>query len=292
MPTSRVVLLVSAVGIVAVGVALYFSHNQRLAKVAKKRQRRRQSNVPQQAAQNGGTKQTGPAAWLQQAMDTKHASLAREAAVRDDIGRAQKALSNAIEDEANAARRKQAENDAQANAVLMNELMKNPQFQLQPRKLSEVEAHVQAVMRKAFWDSVRESLAAGHVEHVLVLLGEVRERLIATVKEAGVTAQTMGLRPDARRQAQRIDSLRSALDTSHLGRVFRDGAFDASVLCGMLDFVVEQLAVLGSEQSDAELQHFRTEYMPKLRAAEQLASEAARGVFIELLPQAFEFVHS
>ena len=92
MPTSRVVLLVSAVGIAAVGVALYFSHNQRLAKVAKKRQRRRQRNVPRQAAQNGGTKQTetGPAAWLQQAMDTKHASSARDAAVRDDIGRAQK----------------------------------------------------------------------------------------------------------------------------------------------------------------------------------------------------------
>lgn len=301
MPTSRAVLLISAVGIVAVGVAFYLSHNHSLAAVAKKRKRRKQRDGPAtgvaqvataDTAQAGATTQTGPAAWLQQAMDTEHASRARDVTARDDIGTAQEAMSHALAAEADAARRRQAQNDAQANAVLMNELMKNPQFQLQPRKLSEVEEHVQAVMRRAFWDSVRESLAAGHFEHVLVLLDEVRERLIATVKEAGVAAQAMGLRPDARRQAQRIDSLRSALDTSHLGTVFRGGAFDATALCGILDFVVEQLAVLGSEQSDPELEHFRTEYMPKLRAAEQLAGEAARSAFIELLPRAFEFVHS
>ena len=180
--------------------------------------------------------------------------------------------------------------DQQANAALMHQLADNPSFALTPRKTSEIEQHVTNVVKRAFWDDFGRRIAAGDFEQAVALLEEVRERLLKLLADSVRVAASMGLRAAPAKTEARVAGLCEALGADRLRQALfpgTAGGVDGAAVCDILEYILEQLAQLGSADGDAALTAFRREHLePRVRGAADAAA------FTAALPACFEFIHA
>jgi hypothetical protein len=139
----------------------------------------------------------------------------------------------------------------------------------QHKEPSAIENHIREVMKRAFWDGFKQDLQGGKYERVIVMLEEIRERLLGFVPR----------RADWRKE------LFDKMDTGLLRQMLTGGAFDSASLTRTVVYIVSKIQQLEAPSRDEETQSWLGANIPKL-------SSAATPALILLLPSVFEFLFS
>jgi hypothetical protein len=181
-------------------------------------------------------------------------------------------------------RKEKAKEEAKdRNAFLVHQMMVDPNFQLQVstfslvgrfiilfttlrmlqhKEPSAIESHIKEVMKRAFWDGFTQDLQAGKYERVIVMLEEIRERLLGFVPR----------RADWRKE------LFDKMDTALLRQMLMGGAFDSASLTRTVVYIVSKIQQLEAPSRDEETQSWLAANIPKL-------SGSATPELILLLPR-------
>ena len=157
--------------------------------------------------------------------------------------------------------------NAKANAALIHKLMSDPNFRLEHKKPSPIEQHIKAVIKKGFWDNFSADVSAGKFERVLVLIGEIRDRLLSLV-------------PSRKDMQQEIIA---SLDTKLLKQILVNGAFDISSLTNIVEYIISKIKQLQSPGRDEETTKWVEDNIPALR------NSTDQG-FVQKLPVVLEFL--
>jgi hypothetical protein len=163
--------------------------------------------------------------------------------------------------------------NANANAALVYKMMQDPKFKLEPKKPTAIEQHIKGIIKKGFWDTLRADLKEGKFERVVLLVGELRDRLMSLVPS----------RADVRGE------IVSKLDTALLQQMLQHGAFDEDSLCNVIDYILSKISQLESPVRDAETTAWKEAHMPGLRGRGS-GSGADMNSFVEKMPGVFEFL--
>ncbi|KAI9345539.1 T-complex 11 [Obelidium mucronatum] len=135
------------------------------------------------------------------------------------------------------------------NEKLAHELTLDPEFSLKKPALSDLEASVREMARKAFFDQVRQDFIKGNFgTHVPEFLNDIKDQLIAMVSEKGKIAA----------------EIHEALDIAYISHQIKNKTLNLPLV---LQFIVSKMSQLCAPLRDAAIRKITTELSTATEAA-------------------------